>query len=140
MKVDTVQLRPGVDSLQFKAVWVNSGTTPAINAFQAFSAEPINHEPTEQEFQDLKTAHPRFGSIAIAPKGTYVSDSVFVPKEDLMGSIFVQLPNGQMSTPRGMSFWGWTVYRDIFEKTPFTLLNFANRLKALRPRPAAKPS
>lgn len=116
--------------IEFKIRWENSGNTPALNVVQRFWVQEIKREPTEAEFVGPNPLPPEASTNPIGPKAPLESASQWFPEKDFI----VPIPNrppgerreAAVDTPT--AFWGWVIYRDVFNETPVRLTEFCDQL------------
>lgn len=101
-------------SWSFKNSWENSGNTTAAGVVQYFSVDELPNEPNDQQFKgDIKSLN--FPVTVIGPKGSLESQEIEKPQSFLLGK--GRNPTHTIESNRGLFFWGWIVYRDVFKDT-----------------------
>jgi hypothetical protein len=105
----------------FRAIYENSGATPALNTVNQFSYGIGNGELPEDEFQSVakksEWTHADIGPKATQEVSYHAIEESFIFTREL-GDGFQYLPT---ATARGdLYFWGWMVYDDVFHSRHVT--------------------
>ena len=115
---------PGLDDkkhgFQFRSLWENSGSTPAVSVLTFFSIDDIPDDKADK-FQFA------------TPKGTRFTKTVIGPKSSGSSGAIVR-PDGfweVLSNKHSLYFWGWRIYRDVFPHTPTRVTEFCASLFAV---------
>lgn len=128
--------------IEFKAIWDNSGNTPAIDVLQFFSTQAINRPPTEAEFQGVHPLPPEASVTPIGPKAPMESETI--SEQDFLGPMLSKSPGerSDIYTKVGYASWGWVVYRDVFKDTPVHITEFCEQVASIQvpDNPAESPN
>lgn len=127
----TVQVKGNIDKVtrvhlwRFNAAADNSGTTPAKSLHSFFDMGNAG-EPTEQQFRGDHLMHPHYAG----PKhelrwGNHVRDDQFVFGRTIPANEPVPV---EVYSNGKVYFWGWSVYQDVFPRTPWHLTEFCYQL------------
>jgi hypothetical protein len=118
MVFDTIEINvvsysaPPQELYESNARFLNTGTTPATDFAQAFTAQELDAEPNEEEFLIKPTIHSAYsGPKAIYRIGVERKDSSFFKKSTKL-----------------KVFWGWLAYRDVFPATPLHITEFCQEV------------
>lgn len=120
----------------FTMPWENTGTTPATITSQAFFADQLRDEPTEEQFMRKPLIQPSVtGPKAIRNIGNAGLTEIDLfgrelPHENkglqLMPIQTIAIKNGPMHI-----CWGWVTYRDVFPNTALHVTEFCQVLSAI---------
>jgi hypothetical protein len=120
-----------VRRVTIKALWENSGTTPAIRVVRAIGVNRIKDEPTEEQFLPEHIT-PDAALSVIAPKKQTDSGTIVLDEDALFGDTLThtvtEASNRKMLEAGYVFIWGWMTYRDIFRETKAHLTEFCEGL------------
>jgi hypothetical protein len=108
--------------LDVDAVWENNGTTPATDAIYSYNVRKLLEEPNQELFLgDKNLVHE---TSYLGPK----AKTSQTHRELLSFYIGDREITSTRKYAKGVFFWGWTVYRDVFPKTKMHLTEFCQEM------------
>jgi hypothetical protein len=124
---------PTGEQWTFDGEFINSGTTPAIQAVQRFVVDELPNGLSEDRFAgDFSEQKSNVGTVG--PKAPYTVGPALKADSFVFGQP-VDLKHPERIRPlkieRHIYFWGWAAYRDIFPDTPRHLTEFCAVLNGI---------
>lgn len=120
----------------FTMPWENTGTTPASITSQAFFADKLSGEPTEEQF----ARKPLIQNAVMGPKAIRNVGNVTATDISLFGHELPHRDQDVIAMPIQtliqyggplQVFWGWVTYRDILPNTQLHVTEFCEYLSSI---------
>lgn len=106
-------------TVEIRARYENSGSTPALDVVSAQSVNLQPEEPSEGEFLDIAETYQGQSPAILAAKGHTESQPKAIPQEAVFGYDYSAAKSPETGTTHVLQghwyVWAWARYRDVFK-------------------------